>query len=393
MPETTLFNVENKRKKPLASRMRPNSLSEFIGQGHFIGKGKFLRRLIERDELTSLLFYGPPGTGKTTLAYIIYKSTNSNFNRLNAVTSGISDIRKILEKAEKNLELYNKRTLIFIDEVHRFNKNQQDALLPAVEDGTIIFIGATTENPYFSISAPLLSRSNMIEFKKLSRIDLKNILRNALSDKKRGLGEYTIEISEEAIEHLINISDGDARIFLNLVELSFLSIEPIEGKYYIKKEMVEEISEKRFILYDKNQDNHYDTISAFIKSIRGSDPDSALFWLVKMLDGGEDPKFIARRMIILASEDIGNADPWAIEMAVNAYLALERVGMPEAVLSLSQAALYLASTPKSNATYKAILSVRESLKKGENIQVPYHLRKLSSINGKNLKKERTSDPK
>ena len=380
------MKAKNFENRPLAFRMRPEALSEFVGQEHILGKGKFLRNIIDKDQLVSLIFYGPPGTGKSTLAYIISKKTKAYFVRLNAVTSGINDIRKITEEAEHNIKLYGKRTILFVDEVHRFNKTQQDALLPAVEEGILIFIGATTENPFFAISSPLVSRSIIIEFKPLSRENLKILLVRALKDKIKGLGKYKIKISNEAKELIISLSDGDARVLLNILELSFLSTHSNGEEFIITEEKIEEVAEKRFLKYDKSGDYHYDIISAFIKSIRGSDPDAAVFWLIRMIDGGESPEFIARRMIILASEDIGMANPYALSMAVNAYLALERVGLPEAVLNLAQTAIYLSTSPKSNSVYKAILSVREAIKEGIQDEVPNNLKSASYKGAKKLKR-------
>ncbi len=357
--------------------MRPEALSDFVGQEHIIGEGKFLRNIIDKDKLISLIFYGPPGTGKSTLAYIISKKTKAKFVRLNAVTSSISDIRRVIEEAEENIKLYGTRTILFIDEVHRFNKTQQDALLPSVEDGSIVFIGATTENPFFAISSPLVSRSIVIEFKPLSHKDLRTLLDKALKDKGKGLGIYNITISREAKDTLISLSGGDARVLYNILELAFLSTKPDKDVYTITKEKVEEVAEKRFLLHDKAGDYHHDIISAFIKSLRGSDPDAALFWLVRMIDGGESPEFIVRRMIIFASEDIGLANPNALTISVNAYLALERVGLPEAILNLAEAAIYLAVSPKSNAIYKGIKMVREAIKKGLTDEVPNHLKNAS----------------
>ncbi len=367
--------------------MRPEALSEFVGQEHILSKGKFLRNIIDKDKLVSLIFYGPPGTGKSSLAYIISKRTDAYFVRLNAVTSGVNDIRRVIEEAENNIRLHGKRTVLFIDEVHRFNKTQQDALLPAVEEGVLVFIGATTENPFFAISSPLVSRAIIIEFKPLSEENLKILLERALKDKTRGLGRYNIKLSDKAKELIISLSGKDARVLLNILELSFLSSSLQEdGKIIITEEKIREVAEKRFLKYDKSGDYHYDIISAFIKSIRGSDPDAALFWLIRMIDGGESPEFIARRMIILASEDIGMANPHALSMAVNAYLALERVGLPEAVLNLAQAAVYLATSPKSNAIYKAISNVRDAILKGISDEVPDHLKSASYKGAKELKR-------
>lgn len=359
---------------PLAERMRPDSLDYFVGQSHIVGKGKILNRAIMADKLTSAIFYGPPGTGKTTLAKIIAKTTDNNFTTLNAVTSGIKDIKEKIDEAINSLSMYNKRTILFIDEIHRFNKAQQDALLPYVENGTIILIGATTENPYFEVNSALISRSLVFEFKKITDDDIKEVLLKAISDKERGYGNLNINIEEGSLEHIINNSNGDIRKALSALELGITTTDADENgviNFTIKD--AEECIQTKKLTYDKNGDEHYDTISAFIKSMRGSDPDAALFWLAKMLKGGEDPKFIARRIIIAASEDVGNADPRALEVALNAFNAMEIIGMPEGRIILAQAVVYIACAPKSNSSYMAINKALDVIDKCPT-DVPSHLR-------------------
>lgn len=366
-----------KKKGPLAERMRPLSLDYFVGQEHIIGEGKILNRAINADKLSSAIFYGPPGTGKTTLAKIIAENTDNNFTTLNAVTSGIKDIKEKIKYAVDELSIYNRRTILFIDEIHRFNKAQQDALLPYVENGAIILIGATTENPYFEVNPALISRSLVFEFRKISNDDIKNVLRKAISDKERGYGDKNIEVTEDALDVIINNSNGDVRKSLSALELG-IETTPIDNMGIIKIDIqiAEECIQNKKVVYDKNGDNHYDTISAFIKSMRGSDPDAAVFWLAKMIKAGEDPKFIARRIIICASEDVGNADPRALEVAVNAFKAVEIIGFPEGRIILSQAAIYVACAPKSNASYMAINRAMEAVEKNS-LEVPTHLRDKS----------------
>ncbi|WP_200810726.1 AAA family ATPase [Garciella nitratireducens] len=374
------FNINKekqlKRKAPLATRMRPKKIEEFMGQDHIIGKNKLLYRAIKADHLSSLIFYGPPGTGKTTLAKIIAYTTKAHFEQLNAVTSGVVDIRKIIKEAEQRMGMYNKKTILFIDEIHRFNKNQQDALLPSVEEGIIILIGATTENPYFEVNPPLVSRSRIFELKRLKQEDIEKILLRALRDKEKGLGMLNIEINQNAIKHIASTANGDARTALNALELAALTTPPRkeDQKILIDIEVAQECIQKRALVYEKNGDNHYDTVSAFIKSIRGSDPDAALYWLAKMIYAGEDPKFIARRLIILASEDIGNADPQALIFAVSAAKAVDFVGFPEARIILAQAVTYLAVAPKSNAAYLAIDKALKDIETKKTGTVPFHLR-------------------
>ncbi|MBO8125840.1 MAG: replication-associated recombination protein A [Firmicutes bacterium] len=357
--------------------MRPQSLSEFVGQSHLVGPGKMLRRMIEADQLASIILYGPPGTGKTTLAEIIAKSTNSRFLRLNAVTSGVKEVREVIAEAEEALSLYGQRTVLFIDEIHRFNKAQQDVLLGAVEDGVIILIGATTENPYFEVNSALLSRSRIFQLQPLSREELKEIAKRALESEK-GLAQYRPKVTEEALDFLLQASGSDARVLLNALELAVLTTPPgQDGQRLVDLEVAQESIQKSALKYDKAGDNHYDVASAFIKSIRGSDPDAALYWLARMLVAGEDPKFIARRIIISASEDIGNANPQALPLAVAAFDAVDKVGMPEARIILGQVVAYLAASPKSNRAYLAINEAIADVKKDPSPQVPLHLRDAS----------------
>lgn len=366
------------RDKPLAYRMRPRELDDVYGQEEIMGKGKLLYRSIVADRIQSLILYGPPGTGKTSIAQVIASRTSSDFVRLNAVTSGVKDLREVIEKAKMSLELHNRKTIMFIDEIHRFNKAQQDALLPAVEEGIIVMIGATTENPYFEVNSPLLSRSRIFKLNRLTREDIMNILRRALADKERGLGEFDVEIGSEELEIIADLSEGDGRTALNALELAVLTTPPDKkGKIHIDKNVIAESLQKKVLDYDKNGDNHYDTISAFIKSMRGSDPDAALFWLAKMLEAGEDPKFIARRVMIHAAEDVGLADPQALLIAHAAVKAVEFVGMPEAQIPLAEAVLYISSAPKSNSVVRGIGSAREFVRNNNTGIVPVHLRDSS----------------
>jgi putative ATPase len=366
-----------KKKGPLAERMRPLSLEYFVGQKHIVGEGKILNRAIISDKLSSAIFYGPPGTGKTTLAKIIAEKTKNNFTTLNAVTSGIKDIKEKIKFAVDELSIYNKRTILFIDEIHRFNKSQQDALLPYVENGTIILIGATTENPYFEVNPALISRSLVFEFKQITNDDIKSVLKKALLDKERGYGDKDILVSESALDIIIDNSNGDIRKALSALELGVETTLPEENQIVkIDDDIAQECIQNKKIVYDKNGDNHYDTISAFIKSMRGSDPDAAVYWLAKMIKGGEDPKFIGRRIIICASEDVGNADPRALEVAVNAFKAIEIIGMPEGRIILAQAAIYIACAPKSNASYIAINRAMVDADKNS-LEIPSHLRDKS----------------
>ncbi len=384
-----LFSIAGEEAKqanaPLAARLRPRTLDEYIGQSHILGEGKLLRRSIEADRVQSLILYGPPGTGKTTLARVIAGSTKSYFTDLNAVTSGVNDIRHVVQEAKSRMDMYQQRTTLFIDEIHRFNKAQQDALLPYVEDGTIILIGATTENPFFEVNAALLSRSQIFQLNPLTEEELRQIVQIGLHDRERGFGNLTIQIDEEAIAHLLRFSEGDARRLLNALELAIITTPLQEnGEIHITLDTAVESIQRRAVRYDKSGDNHYDTISAFIKSIRGSDPDAAVYWLARMIDAGEDPKFIARRLVIHASEDIGNADPVALQVAVAAFHAVDFVGLPEARLSLAQATTYLASAPKSNASYRAINDALAYVRENGHGDVPAHLKDASYKGAKKL---------
>ena len=361
------------KESPLASRLRPTTLDEVVGQQHIIGKDKLLYRAIKADKLGSLIFYGPPGTGKTTLAKVIANTTSAEFQQINATVAGKKDMEEVVQKAKDNRGMYGKKTILFVDEIHRFNKGQQDYLLPFVEDGTLILIGATTENPYFEVNGALISRSSIFELQPLSKDDIKILLKRAVYDNVKGMGSYRAEIDEEALEFLADIAGGDARNALNAIELGVLTTERSEdGKIHITIDVAQECIQKRVVRYDKTGDNHYDTISAFIKSMRGSDPDAAVYYLAKMLYAGEDIKFIARRMMICASEDVGNADPYALTVAVSASQAVERVGMPEAQIILAQAATYIASAPKSNAACNAIFAAMDNVKNVKTT-VPVHL--------------------
>ena len=363
---------------PLAYRMRPRTLEEFVGQRHIVGEGKLLRRAIEADRFTSLVFYGPPGTGKTSLAQIIANRTQASFQKCNAVTSNVAEIREIIKAAKDLRAFQSKKTTLFIDEIHRFNKSQQDALLPDVEAGNITLIGATTQNPYFYIIPTILSRSQVFQFRALAEADLKEIAMRAIADPERGLGESNINITEEALEHIIGASGGDTRRVLNGIELAVLTTpEDSEGVTNIDLAVAEDSIQQRAVLYDSSDDSHYDTISAFIKSMRGSDPDAALFWLAKMLYAGEDPRFIARRMIICAAEDVGNADPQALLVANAALSAAEFVGMPEAQIPMAQAAIYIACAPKSNTSIVGISKATADIEAGVSTVVPRHLRDSS----------------
>ncbi|EST56521.1 ATPase AAA [Brevibacillus panacihumi W25] len=363
------------KQKPLAARMRPQTIQDVIGQSHIIAPGKLLRRAIEADQVSSLIFYGPPGTGKTTLAKVIARSTRSYFSELNAVTAGVGDIRKVVEEAKERLVMGGQRTTLFVDEIHRFNKSQQDALLPFVEEGTIILIGATTENPFFEVNAALLSRSQIFSLQPLNHEELKQVIDRALRDVENGLGELDVQLTPEAQEHLIQYAEGDARRLLNALELAVTTTpQGADGSITVTLDVAVESIQRRAVRYDKSGDNHYDTISAFIKSIRGSDPDAALYWLARMIDAGEDPRFIARRLVISASEDIGNADPQAITVAISCFQAVELVGMPEGRIALGQATTYLATAPKSNAAYNGINQALAHIQKEGHKPVPIHLR-------------------
>ena len=365
--------TQAEKEAPLASRMRPTTLEEVVGQQHIIGRDKLLYRAIKADKLGSIIFYGPPGTGKTTLAKVIANTTSSEFKQINATIAGKKDMEEVVKEAKDRLGMYQKKTILFIDEIHRFNKGQQDYLLPYVEDGTITLIGATTENPYFEVNGALLSRSSVFELKALEKEDIKILLKRAVYDKEKGMGSFQAEIDEEALEFLADIAGGDARSALNAIELGILTTErSADGQIHITPEVAEECIQKRAVRYDKGGDNHYDTISAFIKSMRGSDPDAAVYYLAKMLYAGEDIKFIARRIMICAAEDVGNADPMALTVAVSAAQAVERIGMPESQIILSQAVLYVASAPKSNSAVNAIFAANESVRQVKTT-VPVHL--------------------
>ncbi|MBR5407110.1 MAG: replication-associated recombination protein A [Lachnospiraceae bacterium] len=372
------FSEQNKGKdSPLAARLRPTTLDEVVGQQHIIGKDKLLYRAIKADKLSSMIFYGPPGTGKTTIAKVIANTTGAEFTQLNATVAGKKDMEEVTAKAKEIRAMYDKKTILFIDEIHRFNKGQQDYLLPFVEDGTVILIGATTENPYFEVNRALLSRSLIYELKALSVEDIRELIRRAVYDEVKGMGSYGADIDDEAAGFLADMANGDARAALNAVELGILTTDRSDdGKIHLTLEVVQECIQKRAIKYDKTGDNHYDTISAFIKSMRGSDPDAAVYYLARMLEAGEDIKFIARRIMICASEDVGMADPQALQVAVAASLAVERVGMPEARILLSQAAVYVATAPKSNASYLAINEAMQMVENGQAYPIPRHLQNM-----------------
>jgi putative ATPase len=366
-----------RREAPLAARMRPRTLDEFVGQEHIVGEGRLLRRAIQADQLTSVIFWGPPGTGKTTLAMIIANTTKSHFAAISAVMAGVADIRRLIDDAKERRNLYGQRTIVLVDEIHRFNKAQQDALLPHVEDGTIVLIGSTTENPYFEVIPALVSRSQVFQLRPLTEDDLLALLRRALADKERGYGNWKVRVDDEALQHIARIAGGDARRALNALELA-VTTTPADkqGWVHVTLQVAEDSIQRRALLYDKDGDAHYDTISAFIKSLRGSDPDAALYWMAKMIYAGEDPRFIVRRMIIFASEDVGLADPQALVVATAAAQALEWVGLPEAQYALAEAALYLATAPKSNSTsayWKALADVEREGK----VEVPDHLKDAS----------------
>ena len=359
------------KESPLASRLRPRTLDEVVGQQHIIGKDKLLYRAIKADKLGSVIFYGPPGTGKTTLA----NTTQADFKQINATVAGKKDMEEVVTEAKNNMGMYGRRTILFVDEIHRFNKSQQDYLIPYVEDGTLILIGATTENPYFEVNGALLSRSRIFELKALEKDDVKELVLRAVRDEKKGMGSYHAVIDDEAADFLADVSGGDARAALNAVELGVLTTErdPADGLIHITLDVAQECIQKRAGRYDKDGDNHYDTISAFIKSMRGSDPDAAVYYLARMLYAGEDIKFIARRIMICAAEDVGNADPQALTVAVSAAQAVERIGMPEAQIILSQAVLYVATAPKSNSACNAVFEAMDAVKNQRSMPVPVHL--------------------
>ena len=366
---------------PLAVKMRPNDLSEFIGQDHILGSGKLLNRLINSDRVTSIIFYGPPGTGKTTLSYIIANCTGSRFCRLSGVESNVADIRRVISEAKNRLATTGQKTLLFIDEIHRFNKAQQDVLLPDIENRVVQFIGATTHNPFFSVIAPLVSRSQIFQLSPLKETDLISIIKNTLKNKEKGFGNLNINISKDALSFWARVCDGDARKALNALEVAVLTTKPNSKNIInITLDIAGESIQKKAVVYDRNEDGHYDTISAYIKSMRGSDPDATLYWLAKMLYAGENPAFIARRLVICASEDVGNADPRALILATSALQAVEFIGMPEARIPLAQASVYVACAPKSNAAYMGIEKAMQDVKDGRTQEVPKHL-KDASYNG------------
>ena len=367
-------NTNMEKESPLAARMRPKTLDEVVGQEHIIGKDKLLYRAIKADKISSVIFCGPPGTGKTTLAKVIANTTSAEFTQINATVAGKKDMEEVVAKAKDMQGMYGKRTILFIDEIHRFNKSQQDYLLPFVEDGTIILIGATTENPYFEVNGALISRSIIFELKPIPKEAVKKLIEKAVYDDKVGMGSYNAVIEEDALEFLADLSGGDARHALNAIELGVMTTERSQdGKIHITLDVAQECIQKRAVRYDKNGDNHYDTISAFIKSMRGSDPDAAVYYLARMLYAGESITFIARRIMICAAEDVGNADPMALVVATNASMAVERIGMPEAQIILSQAASYVASAPKSNAACEAIFSAMGEVEATGNLPIPTHL--------------------
>ena len=372
------------KEAPLAARLRPSSLEEVVGQQHIIGKDKLLYRAIKADKISSLIFYGPPGTGKTTLAKVIAQTTKSEFVQINATVAGKKDMEEVISEAKEKQGMYGKKTILFIDEIHRFNKGQQDYLLPFVEDGTIVLIGATTENPFFEVNGALISRSVIFELKPLSKEEIKELIQRAVYDTEKGMGAYNAVMDEEALEFLADMAGGDARQALNAVELGIMTTLPLEdGKIHLTLEVASECIQKRIVKYDKVGDNHYDTISAFIKSMRGSDPDAALYYLARMLYAGESVTFISRRIMICASEDVGNADPQALQVAVAAAQAVERVGMPEAQIILAQAVTYVATAPKSNSAL-GIFEAMNEVKKSGNLKIPGHLQDAHYKGAKNL---------
>jgi putative ATPase len=384
---TNLFAQSEEQNRasvqPLAARMRPTSLTEFVGQQHFLGEGKLLWRMLRAKRLGSVIFYGPPGTGKTTLARLLARETDSRFRQLSAVTSGVKDVREVLDEARNEVAAGGRPTLLMIDEIHRFNKAQQDALLPDVEEGVVILVGLTTSNPFFAVNDALVSRSRVFEFQALSNDEIKAVVQRALADRDRGLGKYDVAIDEDAIEYLADVSDGDARRALGALEVAVLSAESPQG-LRLSREMVADAVQRKAIRYDPTGDDHYDAASALIKSIRGSDPDAGIYWLARMLEGGEDVRFLARRLVILASEDVGNADPAALPLAVAAMQACEFVGLPECQLTLAQAVAYLACAPKSNAATVAIGEAVHDVREGRMLPVPRHLQDSHYAGAKRL---------
>jgi len=369
------FEEQKSKEAPLAARMRPATLHEFVGQEHLIGKGHVLRQAIETGQLPSFILWGPPGSGKTTLAYIIAHATNSHFSPISAVSAGVADLRKIIEEATERRKIYQQKTILFIDEIHRFNKAQQDAILPFVEDGTVTLIGATTENPSFEVISPLLSRSQVLMLNPLTRDEIQIIIMRALKDRLYGLGALNAELADDALNHLITMSNSDARVALNTLEMAVQATPPkADGKRRVSLSTIEDAVQQRALRYDKAGEQHYDIISALHKSMRGSDPDASLYWLARMLEAGEDPLYIARRLVRFASEDVGMADPQALVIAMAAQQAVHFIGMPEGNLALAEAAVYLATAPKSNSLYQAYSRVQEEIKQGTNEPVPLHLR-------------------
>jgi putative ATPase len=365
------------RAAPLAVQMRPRTLEEFAGQKHFLGPGKLLRRMLEADRLTSVIFYGPPGTGKTTLAQLIAQYTKSHFEQVNAAAVGVKEVRSILDTAKERLGNSGERTVLFLDEIHRFNRAQQDILLPDVEAGYVILVGATTENPFFAVNSPLISRSQIFQFAPLTEDEIRTLIKRAIADRERGFGDLDIQLDDDALELWATMSDGDGRRALMALEVAVLSLQserPGQGSIHITLDVAEQSIQRKAIVYDATGDEHYDAASALIKSMRGSDPDAAVYWVARMLEAGEDPRFIARRIAILASEDVGNADPRAISVASACFDIVERVGMPECRITLSQAAIYMATAPKSNASYVAINEAIDDVREGRTIPVPRHLR-------------------
>ena len=373
-----LFDLQRKRQleseAPLAARMRPQDFDEFVGQEHIVGPGRVLRKSIEADQLFSIILWGPPGSGKTTLARIIANTTRSHFSPISAVTAGVADLRRIIEEARERRALHGQRTILFIDEIHRFNKAQQDVILPHVEDGTVVLIGATTENPSFEVIAPLLSRSRVFTLNALTNDQVGDLVRRALTDEERGLGGLGVSLDDEALEHLVVMANGDARIALNALEVAAMATEPVDGRRVLTLATIEDALQHRSLLYDKAGEQHYDLISALHKSLRGSDPDAGLYWLGRMLEAGEDPLYIARRLVRFASEDVGMADPQALVVAMAAQQAVHFIGLPEGNLALAQAVVYLATAPKSNALYTAYSQVQEDVRRTRNDPVPLHLR-------------------
>jgi len=373
-----------RKEAPLARRVTPRTLDEVVGQAAILGPGKILRRAIEADRVTSVIFYGPPGSGKTALARIIAMRTEATFEPLNAVTSGVKELRALIDQAKQRRIHDRRKTIVFVDEIHRFNKAQQDALLPAVENGTIVLIGATTENPFFSVVAPLLSRSQTFEFQRLDEADVVHLLRRALEHPERSMPDITVNADDQALEHLALYAEGDARRALNALEIAILTTPPEDNAIHITIEVAQECIQKKVLHYDGTGDEHYDAASAFIKSMRGTDPDSAIYWMARMLEAGDDPRFVARRICICAAEDVGNADPMALVVATSAFQACELIGMPEARIILAQAATYVACAPKSNAAYAAIDAALEDVRQKKTVAVPKHLQDASYPGAKRL---------